>query len=62
MFLAQILISVVDEYFSCALKFRTFGNMSHKLWPNIQFVPQIGQSGQLKKITFQALKTFHFDQ
>jgi len=36
MFLAQILIEVVDEeYLSCPPNFRAFGNMSKKLWPNM---------------------------
>jgi len=36
MFLDQTLIeSVDDKKISCVLKFRTFGNMSQKLWPNM---------------------------
>jgi len=36
MFLAQILTEVVDEeYLSCPPNFRTFENMSEKLWPNM---------------------------
>jgi len=36
MFEAQILVDgACKEYLSCALKFRTFGNMSQKLWPTI---------------------------
>jgi len=36
MFWAQTLIEGVnEEYLSCELKFRTFGNMSQKLWPNM---------------------------
>jgi len=38
MFLAQTLIEGVDEeYLSCALKLKTFENMSQKLWPNMLF-------------------------
>jgi len=53
MFLVQTLIEGVhEEYLSCALKFRTFGNMSQKLWPNMLFFWVNGPSGQLKKKHF----------
>jgi len=36
MILAETLIEGVDkEYLSCALNFKTFGNMSQKLWPSM---------------------------
>jgi len=36
MFWAETFIESVDEeYLLRALKFKTFGNTSHKLWPNI---------------------------
>jgi len=36
MFWAQTLIEGVDkDYLLCALKFKTFENMSQKLWPNM---------------------------
>jgi len=35
-FWAQTLLEGVEkEYLSCVLKFRTFGNTSQKLWPNM---------------------------
>jgi len=39
MILAQTLTEGVDEeYLSCTLKFRIFGNISKKLWPKMGFV------------------------
>jgi len=31
----NLLEGVDEEYLSCVLKFRTFGNMSQKLWSNM---------------------------
>jgi len=57
MFWAQNLIEGVnEEYLSCVLKFRTFGKMSKKLWPNMLLSFINGQLGQLEKITFQKQK------
>ena len=48
MFMARVLIEGVDkEYLSCPLNFKTFGNMSQKLWPNIYFISQLKQSRQI---------------
>jgi len=48
MLLAQNFIEgVEEEYLSCPLNFKTFGNMIQKLWPNMWFISQIGQSGQI---------------
>jgi len=48
MFWVQTLIEGVDEeYLLCALKFRTFGNVSQKLWPNIL---KFFVNGQFKQI------------
>jgi len=59
MFLAQILIENVDkEYLSCTLNFKTFGNMSQKLWSSMYFVCQLGQSSKSAKITFFRIKEF----
>jgi len=44
-FLAQTLIKgVEEEYLSYALNFRTFRNMNKKLWLNMYFISQLGQS------------------
>jgi len=55
MFWAQTLIESVDEeYLSCALKFKTLGSMSKKLWPNMLLF--------FHKWTIWVDKTNHFFQ